>query len=57
MALKTRMSEWSFSPPRLSSLPLDPVTENYVRRRVPSAVFSLCAPTPLQTERKLACVK
>ncbi len=38
---------------RLPSLPLDPVAENYVRRNVPGAVFSVCRPTPLEEERKV----
>lgn len=56
MSLKKHISEWSFSDPKLASLPLDPETENYVRRSVPKAIFSHCKPTPLTTPRKLVAV-
>ena len=51
------LSQWRFSEPRLSRLPLDSVTENHVRRHVPKAVFSLCRPTPLEQPRKLVAVR
>jgi hypothetical protein len=41
MTAKKTLAEWSFSPSQLASrLPLDPDTENRVRRNVPGAVFS-----------------
>ena len=41
MSLKKSLSEWSFAPSQLAArLPLDPDTENQVRRNVPGAVFS-----------------
>ena len=46
------MSEWSFSDSKLSSLPLDPETQNYVRQ-VPGAVFSCVQPTPWTTPPEL----
>ena len=43
------MSDWSFSSPSLSSLPLDPEPGNYVRGQVGGAVFSCVRPTPWTT--------
>jgi len=51
--LAKKMSEWSFSPNSLLSLPLDQVEENYVRRYVKTAVFSKVVPTPLQKNLQL----
>ena len=42
------MSDWSFSDPKLASLPLDPEPRNYVRQ-VGGAVFSCVPPTPWTT--------
>ena len=53
MVLKKSLSDWSFSDPKLASLPLDPETRNFVRRSVPGAVFSTVQPTPWKTEPKL----
>jgi len=53
MVLKKTISDWSFSEPKLSSLPLDPETRNFIRRSVPGAVFSTVQPTPWKTQPKL----
>jgi len=53
MAPAKKLEEWSFSEPKLPSLPLDPETENFVRRSVPKTVFSLTAPTPFKTKPQL----
>jgi len=53
MVLKKSLSEWSFSDPKLASLPLDPETKNFVRRHVPNSVFSVVQPTPWKTQPKL----
>jgi len=45
--------DWSFSDPKLSNLPLDPETTNFIRRQVPNAVFSVVQPTPWKTKPKL----
>lgn len=51
--LKKTMTEWAFSEPKLVQLPQDSVSENYIRRNVPKAIFSQVWPTPFETERKL----
>lgn len=51
--LAKSMSEWSFSPNSLLSLPLDPIEENYVRRNVQKAVFSKVLPSPLEKNLQL----
>eukprot|EP00095_Tigriopus_kingsejongensis_P008406 maker-scaffold9_size846264-snap-gene-6.16 protein:Tk08406 transcript:maker-scaffold9_size846264-snap-gene-6.16-mRNA-1 annotation:"hypothetical protein LOTGIDRAFT_122035" len=56
MTLKKQLSEWSFADPKLASLPLDQEVDNFVRRNVPKAVFSVCQPTPMKTPRKLVAV-
>jgi len=53
MVLKKSLSDWSFSDPKLASLPLDPETRNFVRRQVPGAVFSTVQPTPWKSQPKL----
>ncbi len=56
-----RISQWAFSEPTLSSLPLDPKTDtdpDKIRsRQVPRAIFSLVRPTPLKPPRKLVAVR
>ena len=52
MARISSMSDWSYSDSKLSSLPLDPETQNYVRQ-VPGAVFSCVQPTPWSTPPEL----
>ena len=54
---KKRLSEWSFSPPTLSSLPTDAPSNGTARRNVYGAVFSACRPTPLKEERRLIAVR
>ena len=54
---KKRLSEWSFSPPTLSSLPTDAAANSTARRNVLGAVFSACRPTPLKEERRLIAVR
>ncbi|XP_065338422.1 protein adenylyltransferase SelO-like [Cloeon dipterum] len=51
--LAKTMSEWSFSPSTLLSLPLDETEENYVRGYVRNAVFSKVMPTPLEKNLQL----
>ncbi len=51
------MSEWSFSDPLLASLPIDPETENFIRRHVPKAILSQVRPTPFKTKPKLVAVR
>jgi len=51
--LAKTMTEWSFSPNSLLSLPLDPIEENYVRRNVRNAVFSKVLPSPLEKNLQL----
>ncbi|PSN50911.1 UPF0061 protein [Blattella germanica] len=51
--LKKSLEEWHFSQSKLMSLPLDNEKENYVRRNVKDAIFSMVLPTPLQTELKM----
>lgn len=47
------ISTWCFSNPNLlRTFPIDPITENYVRK-VPGCVFSAVKPTPLKTELQL----
>jgi len=53
MVLKKSLSDWSFSDPKLASLPLDTETGNTVRRHVPGAVFSVVQPTPWKSQPKL----
>lgn len=48
-----KFSEWKFTVPGLlSQFPVDPIEENFVRR-VPNAVFSRAAPTPLTKDLQL----
>ncbi|KAK3861709.1 hypothetical protein Pcinc_032359 [Petrolisthes cinctipes] len=47
---------WRLSSEEFLKFPLDPVKENYVRRNVPNAVFSIVPPTPLEGETVLAAV-
>jgi len=50
------LKDWSFSEPKLSTLPLDPETKNFVRRNVPKSIFSAVSPTPFKTKPQLvAC--
>jgi uncharacterized protein YdiU (UPF0061 family) len=51
--LAKTMTEWSFSPNSLLTLPLDPIEENYVRRNVRNAVFSKVMPSPLEKNLQL----
>lgn len=53
MTLTESLSDWSFSEPKLASLPLDKETKNFVRRRVPGAVFSLVSPTGWTSQPRL----
>jgi len=53
MVLKKSLADWSFSDPKLASLPLDPETRNFVRRQVLGAVFSTVQPTPWKSQPKL----
>jgi len=47
------LSDWKFfQPSSLLSFPIDPITENYVRR-VPKCIFSRVAPQPLKSELSL----
>lgn len=48
-----KLDEWSFADPKLSSLPLDPETQNFVRRNVPKSIFSTVSPTPFKTKPEL----
>lgn len=47
---------WKLKSDEFLKFPLDPVKENYVRRNVPNAVFSVVQPTPLEGETVLAAV-
>ncbi|KAJ9576211.1 hypothetical protein L9F63_006944 [Diploptera punctata] len=51
--LKNKLDDWQFSQSRLVCLPLDIEKQNYVRRNVKDAIFSVVLPTPLTTELKL----
>jgi uncharacterized protein YdiU (UPF0061 family) len=53
--LKRDLSDWQFSECKLITLPLDLTKENYVRRNVKDAIFSVVLPTPLKTRLKLVC--
>ena len=48
--LKRRLDDWQFSQSKLVHLPLDLEKQNYVRRNVRDAIFSVVIPTPLSTE-------
>lgn len=51
--MKKSLSDWSFHQPNLlSTFPIDPIRENYVRR-VPKSVFSSVNPEPLKTDLRL----
>jgi uncharacterized protein YdiU (UPF0061 family) len=51
--LKRDLNEWQFSESKLITLPLELTKENYVRRNVQEAIFSVVLPTPLKTKLKL----
>jgi len=51
--LKKELSDWQFSDSKLITLPLEITRENYVRRNVKDAVFSVVLPTPLKSKLKL----
>ncbi|KAK8731251.1 hypothetical protein OTU49_007508 [Cherax quadricarinatus] len=46
--------DWKFSSIEFLAFPLDAVSENYVRRNVPNAIFSVVDPTPLRGQTVLA---
>ncbi|XP_069683741.1 protein adenylyltransferase SelO-like isoform X2 [Periplaneta americana] len=52
-ALIKDINEWHFAPSKLMTLPLDGTKENYIRRNVKEAIFSVVSPTPLATKLKL----
>ena len=55
--LARNLNEWpGFSDSKVAHLTLDAETENFVRREIPKATFSLCKPTPLKHPRKIAAV-
>jgi len=53
MVLKKSLKDWSFTDSKLSSLPLDPEVENFIRRSVPKSIFSVVRPTPYKSKAKL----
>jgi uncharacterized protein YdiU (UPF0061 family) len=48
------LNELNFDNTVLKSLPIDPVKENYVRKSVPGACFSIVSPTPIENPRLVA---
>ncbi|KAG7160735.1 protein adenylyltransferase SelO-like [Homarus americanus] len=46
--------DWKFSSSEFLTFPLDSISENYDRRNVPNAVFSVVEPTPLKGQTVLA---
>lgn len=48
--------KWKINSGEFLSFPLDPVAENYVRRNVPNAIFSVVEPTPLKGQTMLVGV-
>lgn len=53
LLLKKELSDWQFSDSKLITLPLEITRENYVRRNVKDAIFSVVLPTPLKSKLKL----
>jgi len=51
--LKKELNDWQFSASKLITLPLEITRENYVRRNVKNAIFSVVLPTPLKSQLKL----
>ena len=56
------LSDWatsftSDSSSKFTALPLDPQTQNYLRKNVPNSVFSMCEPTPLEHQAKLVVAR
>jgi len=53
MSLKKSLQDWSFSAPKLTSLPLDENEEKRIRSHILGAIFSKVEPTPFKTDLKL----
>jgi len=53
MSLKKSLQEWSFSDPKLTSLPLDENEVDLRRSHIIGAIFSKVDPTPFKTDLKL----